>query len=93
MSETVKFTQEELNSIEAVQQKYNNIGVRLVQLRLATKQSNDYLQALKEEETKIDNEIVENNTIEKELATKLNEKYGVGALDMTTGEFTTENKT
>ena len=48
------------------------------------------MQALKEEEDKIDSEIVENNTNEKELATKLNEKYGVGALDMTTGEFTTE---
>ena len=88
---TVKFTQEELDSIQAVQQKYNNIGVRLVQLRLATKQSNDYLQALKEEEEKIDAEIVETNTHEKELAANLNEKYGVGQLDMTTGEFTTEN--
>tara|TARA_R110000803_G_scaffold210247_2_gene281565 strand:- start:353 stop:628 length:276 start_codon:yes stop_codon:yes gene_type:complete len=90
MSEVVKFTKEELESIEVVQQKYSDIGMRLVQLRLATKQSNNYLQALKEEEDKIDSEIVENNTNEKELATKLNEKYGVGALDMTTGEFTTE---
>ena len=90
MSEVVKFTKEELESIEVVQQKYSDIGMRLVQLRLATKQSNNYLQALKEEEDKIDSEIVENNTNEKELATKLNENYGVGALDMTTGEFTTE---
>ncbi len=87
MSKT-KITNEELQNIKAIQEKYTAIGVQLVQVKLARKSGEEYLQQLTDQETALENEIELNNKQEKELADSLNEKYGVGSLDMATGEFT-----
>lgn len=85
---TVKFTEEELDNIRSIQEKYNTAGIQLVQLKLARKTSEEYLQALEQEEERIIEELDSINKKEKELTEALNEKYGIGSLDMTTGEFT-----
>lgn len=82
-----KFTQEELEQIKSLQAKYNEIGVQLVQLKLAKKNATEYLKKLDEQEEILTNDIVEVNQSEKELAEKLSEKYGTGSLDMETGIF------
>jgi len=87
MSKT-KITDEEMQSIKAIQEKYTALGVQLVQLKLARKSGEDYLQQLDDQEKVLSNEIETTNKQEKELADSLNEKYGVGSLDMATGEFT-----
>jgi ribosome maturation factor RimP len=84
----VKITNEEMQSIKAIQEKYTALGVQLVQLKLARKSGEDYLQQLADQEKALSNEIESTNTQEKELADSLNQKYGVGSLDMATGEFT-----
>lgn len=87
MSKT-KITDEEMQSIKAIQEKYTALGVQLVQLKLARKSGEEYLQQLKDQEEALSNEIESTNKQEKELADSLNQKYGVGSLDMATGEFT-----
>jgi ribosome maturation factor RimP len=84
----VKITNEEMQSIKAIQEKYTALGVQLVQLKLARKSGEEYLQQLDDQEKALSNEIESTNTQEKELADSLNQKYGVGSLDMATGEFT-----
>ena len=85
---TTKFTEQEMQSIKQVQEKYSQIGVQLVQIKLAKKNSEDYLKQLESQESEITQAILELNKEEKELADTLNEKYGVGSLDMESGEFT-----
>ena len=85
---TTKFTEQEMQSIKQVQEKYSQIGVQLVQIKLAKKNSEDYLKQLESQENEITEAILELNKEEKELADVLNEKYGVGSLDMESGEFT-----
>jgi septation ring formation regulator EzrA len=86
--ETAKFTEQELQSIRDIQEEYSTIGIQLIQLKLARKTSQEYLSALQQEEERIETTIQEINEKEKDLTDTLNEKYGVGSLDMTTGEFT-----
>ena len=85
---TIKFTEEELGNIRAIQEEYSTVGIQLVQLKLARKSSEEYLAALQQEEERIVEQIDSINTKEKELTENLNNKYGIGSLDMTTGEFT-----
>jgi hypothetical protein len=82
------FTQEEIDQIKAVQDKYNTLGVQLVQLKLALKSAMEYVESLQVEESNIEEQIIETNQQEKELAAALDEKYGQGSLDLQTGEFT-----
>lgn len=92
MSNTIKFTQEELTLISDLQKRYNRIAFELGQLRieqvrierLTTQLSVDadkqfeLLESLRKEEV--------------ELAKKLQEKYGEGQLNLETGEFTPRPK-
>ena len=88
MDNKKKITDEELQNIKEVQEKYTAIGVQLVQLTLARKSGEEYLEQLADQESSITSELIETNKEEKKLADVLNEKYGVGSLDMVTGEFT-----
>lgn len=88
---TMKFTQEELDNIKTIQEEYSTVGIQLVQLKLARKSSEEYIAALQQEEDRIVEQIDDINKREKELTETLNEKYGIGSLDMTTGEFTSNS--
>lgn len=84
----VNFTPEELENIKKLQEKYNVLGIQLVQLKLAQKNANAYLESLKEQEQILDEQITATNAEEKELAKSLDSKYGAGSLDLESGEFT-----
>lgn len=85
---TLKFTEDEMQGIRSIQEEYNTVGIQLVQLKLALKSSKEYFESLKAEEERLENQIQDINKKEKELTDGLNEKYGIGTLDMNTGEFT-----
>ena len=85
---TTKFTEHQLQTIRAIHEEYSMVGIQLVQLKLARKSSEEYLAALEQEEQRIVEQIESISTKEKQLTESLNEKYGIGSLDMTTGEFT-----
>lgn len=86
--ESIKFTPEELEEIKVIQEKYNVIGIQLVQLKLAIKNTKSYLESLQQQEAALEEEIVNTNSQEKQLAEKLDGKYGAGSLDLETGQFT-----
>lgn len=81
------FTTEELDSIKKIQEKYNVLGVQLVQIKLALKNATNYLETIKEQEQLLVDQISEVNAEEKKLAEELDTKYGAGSLDLQTGEF------
>jgi chromosome segregation ATPase len=86
--ETKQFTQEELDQIKKLQEKYNVLGIQLVQLKLAQKNAQAYVESLKEQEQTIESQIIEVNTEEKALAKQLDDRYGSGQLDLESGVFT-----
>ena len=87
MSET-QFSQEELGQIREMQEKYNALGIQLVQLKLAKSNAVTYLKNLEQQEIALEAELLETNRQEKELAKSLDDKYGAGSVDLETGQFT-----
>lgn len=83
-----QFTQEELNQIKTLQDKYSAFGSQLVQLKLSRKSAEDFLQSINKQESEIENQILQANEEEKKLAQTLNAKYGAGSLDLESGVFT-----
>lgn len=84
----MNFTQEEIDQIKKLQDKYSVLGIQLVQLKLAQKNAKEYLEELNKQEETLTMQIVETNTEEKQLASQLDGKYGAGSLDLESGEFT-----
>jgi|9_EtaG_2_1085328.scaffolds.fasta_scaffold04153_4 23S rRNA maturation-related 3'-5' exoribonuclease YhaM len=76
-----KFTPEEINKIESLQQELNQITFQLGQLEISKIK-------LKQSENQLLNFLTEIEKKEKNLASELNKKYGKGTLDTKTGEFT-----
>ena len=81
MAENIKFTDEELKSIEGIRVKYTEITQRFGQITLTKynldqqeKQAHKDFEAIRAEEQKVLNGITE--------------KYGPGTLDPNTGVFT-----
>ena len=86
--ENKQFSAEELDQIKGLQEKYNVLGIQLVQLKLAQKNAEAYSKALKEQEETLEAQIIQTNEEEKALASQLDEKYGAGNLDLESGVFT-----
>lgn len=84
----VNFTSEELENIKKLQEKYNVLGIQLIQLKLAQKAAKQYVESLQEQEQVLEEQIAETNREEKQLASELDSKYGKGSLDLESGEFT-----
>jgi hypothetical protein len=90
MSDAVKLTEEELTSIKTLREQIIEVISTVGQTKITT-------ELLKEELTTIENKILEQTKLYKELLEKekslvngLLEKYGVGSLDIDTGIFTPE---
>ena len=81
MADAIKFTEEELKSLQNLQGTYNQITLAMGQLSL----SRINLDA--QEET-LKSILTETRAKEQDLAKELTEKYGKGTLNVDTGEFT-----
>ena len=81
MAEEIKFTEDELKSIQELQGTYQ-------QITLAVGQNTIAKQTLETREEALKTTLEETRTKEQELAKALNEKYGKGTLNIDTGEFT-----
>ena len=86
--EKTTFTQEEISKIKQLQEKYQVLGIQVVQLTLAKKSTQEYLQSLEDQNNRLTNQIIEVNIEEKEFAKTLSDKYGIGSLDLESGVFT-----
>ena len=77
----IKFTEGEINQITELQNKTQGVVFQLGQLKLSEMQLEDRLKELKQALTNIESE-------ETTLAEGFSKKYGVGSLNIETGEFT-----
>jgi len=88
MADEIKFTDEELKSLQDLSQSYQNIQASFGQLRVQKILAEQQADALEEAEVKMEADYKEMQDNERELVQQLNEKYGPGQLDPQTGVFT-----
>ena len=81
MADAIKFTEEELKSLQDLQGTYQQITLAMGQISLSKIQ-------LENREKSVLNTLNEVREKENELAKELTEKYGKGSLNLETGEFT-----
>ena len=80
-NKAIKFTKEELKSLQDLQTTYQQITLAFGQLSVSKL-------ALEERESNLKNALADTKGKESELANSLTEKYGKGSLNIETGEFT-----
>jgi hypothetical protein len=85
---TTKLTEEELQQVRDLRDKYANITARLGQLKAEQILVNNQLGVLAELEIKFTDEYLNLHTEEETFAAQITEKYGVGNIDVESGEFT-----
>ena len=88
MSEQIKFTNEELEQIQSIQNEYNDVAAKFGQIEVQKILMNQQLETLEKSHEGLQSDYRKTQQIEKELSEKLNEKYGTGTLDIKTGIFT-----
>ena len=91
MSEKTKFTEEELTKITDLRDQTTRVTSELGQVQLQKLLISEELQQLEELSTNILVQFKNLRAEETEFVGKLNEKYGKGTVDITTGEFVPES--
>ena len=87
-SKEIKFTQDEISSLQALQTNYANVRSAFGDLEVQRIQTEQRLDQINNEKLRLETEYSKLNTSEQQLVNDLNEKYGPGNLDPTTGVFT-----
>lgn len=88
MSDTIKFTDDEVNEIRFLQNKFQDKLIKFGQIQLETIELEDRLLALKNEQNRLKTEYLSLQRTEQELMDKLTNKYGEGSLNLKEGTFT-----
>ncbi len=83
-----KFSEEELKSLQDLQNAYQGKQLQFGQLRVQRLLVQQQLDAIDDAEAKLEVEYAEVQETERKLVADLNEKYGPGNLDPATGVFT-----
>jgi len=86
--EVIKFTQEEINSLNALKLNFERLQNSLGAIEINRIQMEVQMSGLEDEKLRLEAEYSNIKDQESELVNTLNEKYGRGQLDPTTGVFT-----
>ena len=84
----IKFTKEELSSLQSLKESYSNIELSLGRLEVTRMQTEQRLEQIEDERLRLETEYTQTQVQESELVNELNEKYGAGNLNPETGVFT-----
>jgi len=87
-SSEMKFTDEELQSLQDLQNGYQEKQAQLGQLAVQKIIMSQQSEALELRQTELEQEYAQVQQNERDLVAELNEKYGPGQLDPQTGVFT-----
>ena len=90
-SKEMKFTDEELQSLQSLQTSYQEKQATLGQLAVQKILLNQQIDVLNMRTEEVEQEYKAVQQEERDLVAKLNEKYGPGQLDPATGVFTPSN--
>ena len=85
--ESTKFTDEELKSLQELQNTYASISTQFGQVKVSRINLEKQIENLDDAENQLEQSWEENRQKESDLVKSLNEKYGAGTLNPTTGEF------
>jgi len=88
MAEEIKFSEEDLKSLQELSQSYQNIQASFGQMKVQKILNQQQADALEEAEVKMDADYKDIQDNERKLVEELNKKYGPGQLDPQTGVFT-----
>lgn len=87
MTNTIKFTDQELAEIRMLQNKFQEKVFEFGKFRLERMHLLKLVAELEEREKKIEDEYIQLQTLEGNLLDKLTAKYGEGQLSLTDGVF------
>ena len=87
MSEEVKFTEEELKTLEEIQKKYAGIQLNLGQLGFTKIRLENEIKTVTDNESKLKSEFYNAQKEEQTFMEEVTKKYGEGVLDPKTGIF------
>ena len=87
----IKFTKDEIKSLNELKAGYDNIQLSLGRLEVIRIQTENKLEQISNERLRLETQYSNLVNDEKVLLDELNEKYGPGNLDPTTGVFTPNN--
>ena len=87
-SSEIKFTEDEIKSLNDLNQGYQTKQQQFGQLKVQRILLSQQMEALDETEIRLETEYSELQKSEQNLVSELNEKYGPGQLDPNTGVFT-----
>ena len=88
MADEIKFSEEELKSLQELSQGYQRVQASFGQLSVQRLMLEQQMKAADEAQTQLESDWSSNQEKERELVKELNEKYGPGSLDPETGVFT-----
>ena len=86
--ETIKFTEEEIQSLNNLSDTYRAVQNELGVIEVRKIQLNQQLDALDRRKVEVETAYTTNQQTEQELSKSLTDKYGAGNLNPETGEFT-----
>tara|TARA_Y100001973_G_C4908172_1_gene190521 strand:- start:155 stop:433 length:279 start_codon:yes stop_codon:yes gene_type:complete len=92
MSEPVKFTDEEMKTIQDIQKRYFDIQGELGRISITKIRLNQQLETLDDKEELTQKDFVSVQKEEKSFVDSINKKYGEGVLDPESGTFTPSKK-
>ena len=87
MAEAIKFTEEELNQITELRESNGNKISEFGQIELELLLANQRIETLENAKENLRTQYVELQNKERALVQQLNEKYGAGQVDLSSGEF------
>ena len=87
MAEAIKFTEEELNQITELRELNGSKISEFGQIELELLLANQRIEALEDAKENLRTQYVELQNKERTLVQQLNEKYGAGQVDLSSGEF------
>tara|TARA_Y100000310_G_scaffold334608_1_gene414775 strand:+ start:726 stop:1001 length:276 start_codon:yes stop_codon:yes gene_type:complete len=91
MTETKKFTKEELDQITALRDSNTTKIGEFGQLELEILLTSQRLETLSKAKETLHEDYIKLQEQERDLVQSLNERYGAGTVDITNGEFTPAN--
>ena len=91
MSETKKFTKEELEEVQALRDRMSKLVANFGELKLEQIMHEQKAVKIKTVEETLNNEYANIQKTELELVKRFNEKYGRGTLDLESGTFSPAN--
>ena len=87
-SKEIKFSEDELKSLQDLQNSYQQKQLQFGQLKVQKILVQQQVDGLETSESQLEVEYAEVQETERKLVEELNEKYGPGSLDPATGVFT-----